>query len=170
MWLDICVLFYYRFYRHVVLFRTLKFTRLFAVRFMCCAWKFYPFGCKYVCSSYCFYADLKIYEFCNLKRIITVTTVVEGPGLQTRCLNMSKPRKDEDSRDLIGCSGLSKTQKVQRIHQLECSYASIMLSLRYYLLLFYTNYASAKKQCYVVSCSSVYFLPPQIMGTIRAMV
>ena len=43
-----------------------------------------------------------------------------------------------------------------------------MLSLRYYLCLFYTNCASTKKQCYVVSCSSVYFLPPQRMGTIRA--
>ena len=41
-------------------------------------------------------------------------------------------------------------------------------SSRYYLGLFYTNYASTKKQCYVVSCSSVYFLPPQRMGTIRA--
>ena len=41
-----------------------------------------------------------------------------------------------------------------------------MLSLWYYLCLFYTNYASTKKQCYVVSCSSVYILPPQIMGTI----
>ena len=43
-----------------------------------------------------------------------------------------------------------------------------MLSLRYYLCLFYTNYASTKKQCYVVSCSSVYFLPPQRMRTIWA--
>ena len=42
-----------------------------------------------------------------------------------------------------------------------------MLSLRYYLCSFYKNYASTKKQCYVVSCSSVYFLPPQIMSTIR---
>ena len=76
--------------------------------------------------------------------------------------------KYDDSRDLIGCSGLSKTQKVQRIHQIECSYASIMLSLRYCLCLFYTNYDSTNKQCCVVSCSPVYFLPPQIMGTIQA--
>ena len=105
--------------------------------------------------NFCFYADLTIYEFCNLKRIITVTTVVEGL--------MSKPGKDDDlgtyddSRGWIGGSGWSKTQKVQIVHQLECSYASIMLSLRYYLCLLYTNYASTKKQCYVVSCSSVYF-------------
>ena len=79
-----------------------------------------------------------------------MTTVVEGLGLQTRCLNMSKPGKDEDeySRDwMIGALGRSKTQKVQRVHQLSFSYASIMLSLRYYLCLFYTNYASTKKQC-----------------------
>ena len=48
---------------------------------------------------------------------------------------MSKPGKDDDlgkdndSRDWIGGSGLSKIQKVQRVHQLECSYASIMLLL-----------------------------------------
>ena len=47
--------------------------------------------------------------------------------------------KDEDSRDWIGVSGWSKNQKVQRAHQLECSYASIMLSLRYYLFLFITH-------------------------------
>ena len=52
---------------------------------MRCAWKFHPFGCKCVCSSYCFYADLTIYEFCNLKRIITVTTtVVEGQHVEAR--------------------------------------------------------------------------------------
>ena len=125
---------------------------------MRCARNFYPFGFKYVCSSYCFYADHTIYEFCNLNRLITVTTVVEGPVLQTSRLNMSKPGKDDDdnSRDWMnGALGRSKTQKVQIFHQLSFSYASIMLSLRYYLCLFYTNYASTKKQCYVVSCLSV---------------
>ena len=61
------------------------------------------------------YADHTNYGFCNLNRIITVTTVVEGPGLQTRCLNMSKPGKDDDddSRDwMIGALDRSKTQKV----------------------------------------------------------
>ena len=109
---------------------------------MRCARKFYPFGLKCVCSSYCFYADHTIYEFFNLNRIITVTTVVEGTVLQTRCLNMSKPGKhdDDDSRDwMIGSLGHSKTQKVQRFHQISFSYSSIMLSLRYYLFLFYTN-------------------------------
>ena len=128
-------------------------------------------------SSYCFNADLTIYEFCNTKRIITVTTIVEGltskviwqwKGLQTRCLNMSKPQKDDDTREWMGGLFWSKTQKVQRVHQFECSYASFMLSLRYYLCLFYTNYASTKKQCYVVSCLSVYFLPPQRRETIRS--
>ena len=79
-----------------------------------------------------------------------MTTVVEGPGLQTRCLNMSKPGKDDDddSRDwVIGALGRSKTQKVQRVNQFSFSYASIMLLLRYYLYLFYTNYVSTKKQC-----------------------
>ena len=74
--------------------------------------------------------------------------------------------KDDDLYDWIGGLGWSKNQKVQRVHQIECLYASFMLSLRYYLCLFCTNYASTKKQCYVVSCSSVYFLPPQRMGTI----
>ena len=78
---------------------------------MRCAIKFYPFGFKCVCSSYCFYADHTINEFCNLNRVITLTTVVEGPGLQTRRLNMSKPGKDDDddSRDwMIGSLGRSK--------------------------------------------------------------
>ena len=160
MRLDLCVLLYSRLYGHVIISRKLQFMRLFTVRFMRCARKFYFFGLKCVCSSYCFYADHTIYEFCNLNRIITETTEVEGTGLQTRCLNMSKPGKheDDDSRDwTIGSLGQPKTQKVQRFHQLSFSYASIMLSLRYYLCLFYTNYASTKKQCYVVSCSSVYF-------------
>ena len=65
--------------------------------------------------------------------------------------------KDDDSRDWMVGSVWSKTQKVQRVHQLECSYASFMLSLRYYVCLFYKNYASTKKQCYVVSCPSVFF-------------
>ena len=77
-------------------------------------------------------------------------------------------KKGLDSRNRMGGSVRSTFQKVQRGHQLECSYASFMLSLRYYLCLFYTNYDSTKKQCYVVSCSSVYFLPPQRRGTIRA--
>ena len=80
---------------------------------------------------------------------------------------MSKPQKDDDLRDWMGGSVRSKIQKVQRVHQLECSYASFMISLRYYLCLLYTNYASTKKNCYVVSCLSVYFLPPQWSWTIR---
>ena len=144
---------------------------------MRCNWKFYSFGCKCVCSSYCFYAYLTIYEFCSTKRIITVTTVVEGltnkvlwhwKGLQTRCLNMSKPRKDDNSLNWMGGSVRSTIQKVYRVHQLVCSCASFMLSLRYYLCLFCTNYASTKNQCSVVSLSSVYFLPPQIRETILA--
>ena len=146
---------------------------------MYCAWKFHPILFKGVCNSYCFNADLTIYEFCNTKRIITVTTVVEGltnkvllqwKGLQTRCSNMSKPQKDDNLREWMGGLVWSTIQKVQIVHQLECSYASFMLSLRYYLCLFYTNYASTKKkQCYVVSCLSVYFLPPRRRGTIWSM-
>ena len=167
--LDLCVLFYSCFYAFEVLFWKLQFTRLFAVRFMRYAWNFHPFQFKYVCSSFCFYEDLTIYEFCNTKIRITVTTVVEEltnkvlwqwKGLQTRCLNMSKPNKDDDLRDWMGGSVWSTIQKVQRGHQLECSYASFMLPLRYYLCLFYTNYASTKKQCYVVSFLSVHCLPP----------
>ena len=137
---------------------------------MRCAWKFDPFQFKCVCSSYCFYADLTIYEFCNTKRRITATTIVEEltnkvlwqwKGLQTRCSNMSKPQKYDDSRDWIGGSVRSTIQKVQGVHQLEWLYDSFMLSLRYYSYLFCTKYDSKKKQCYVVSCLSVYFLPPQ---------
>ena len=76
--LDLCVSFYSCFFAHEVLFRKLRFTRLFAVRFMRCAWKFHLFQFKCVCSSYYFYADLTIYEFCNTKKIITVTAIVEG--------------------------------------------------------------------------------------------
>ena len=94
--LDLCVTFYSYFYAHEVLFRKLQITWLFAVRFMHFAWKFHPFQSKRVCSSYCCYADLTIHEFCNIKRRITVTTIVEGltnkvlwqwKGLQTRCSN-----------------------------------------------------------------------------------
>ena len=70
---------------------------------------------------------------------------------------MSKPEKDENlgkddnSRDWMGGLVQSKTQKVQRFHQLEYSYDSFMLSLRYYSCLLYTNHDSTKKQCHVVS-------------------
>ena len=77
MQLDLCVLFFFCFFAHELLFRKLKFTRLFAVRFICCAWKFHPFQFKCVYSSYSFYADLTIYESCNTKIRITVTTMVE---------------------------------------------------------------------------------------------
>ena len=121
--------------------------RLFAVRFMRCAWKFYTFLFKCVCSSYCFYADLTIDKFCNTKRIITVTTIVKGlknkvlrqwKGLQTRCSNMLNPQKDDYLRNWMGGLVRWTIQKLQRVHQLECLYASFMILLRYYLCLFYT--------------------------------
>ena len=46
--------------------------------FLALVWGSATIGLKLVCSSYCFYADLTIYEFCNTKRVITVITVVEG--------------------------------------------------------------------------------------------
>ena len=89
-------------------------------------------------------------------------------GLQTRCSNMSKPQKDDDSRDWMGSSVRSTIQKVHRVHQLECSYASFMLSLRYYLCLFYTKHASTKEQCYVFHAYQYIFSPPQRRRKIRA--
>ena len=71
---------------------------------------------------------------------------------------MSKPGKDDDlgkdddSRNWTGGSVRSTIQKVQRVHQLECSYDLFMLLLRYHLCLFYKNYSSTKKECYVVLC------------------
>ena len=54
---------------------------------------------------------------------------------------------------MIGGSVWSTFQKVQRIHELEFSYASFMLLLSYRLCGFYTDYAltnkSPKKLCYV---------------------
>ena len=90
-----------------------------------------------------------------------MTTIAEGltnkvlgqwKGLQTRHSDMPKPRKDDDSRNRMGSSVWSTFQKIQRIHELEFSYASFMLLLRYYLCLFCKDYASTKKQCYVVLC------------------
>ena len=81
---------------------------------------------------------------------------------------MPKPQKDDDLRNMIGGSVRSTIQKVQRIHQLECSYASFMILFRYYLFLLYTYCASTKKQCYVVLCLLVYFLLPQRRRTIQA--
>ena len=52
---------------------------------------------------------------------------------------MSKPQKDDDLRNWMGGSVCSTIQKVQGVHKLECSYASFMLSLRYYVCLFYTK-------------------------------
>ena len=119
--LDSCVLFYSCFYAHEVLSCKLQFRRLFAIRFMPWAWTFHPFPFKCVCSSYCFYADLTIYEFCDIKRIITVTTIVEGltnkllqqwKGLQKRCSTMSKQQKDDNLHNWIGGSVRSTIQKI----------------------------------------------------------
>ena len=71
-------------------------------------------------------------------------------------------------RNRMGGSVWSTIQKAHRINQLECLYASLMLSLRYYLCLFYTYYAYTKKKCYVVLCFSVSFIPPQRRMTIHA--
>ena len=145
---------------------------------MRCAWKLHPFQFKYVYRSFCFYADLTIYKCCNTKSRITVKTIAEGltnkvtrqwKGLQTRCSKMSKPQKDDDSSNWIVGSVQSKIQKVQRVNQLECLYASFMLSLRYYSWSFYTNYASTKNQCYLVSCLSFNFLPHQRRRKIQVM-
>ena len=101
---------------------------------------------------------------------LTNKVLLKWKGLQTRCSNISKPQKDDDLRDWMRGLVRSKIQKVQRFHQLECSYASFMLLLRYSLCLFYTNYASTEKQCYVFSFLSVYFSPTQRRRTILAIV
>ena len=83
-----------------------------------------------------------------------MTTIVEGltnkvlvqwKDLQTSYLDIPNPHKDDDSRNRMGVFVWSTIQKVQIIHHLECSYASFMLSLRCFLCLFYTYYASTKK-------------------------
>ena len=98
---------------------------------------------------------------------LTNKVLRQWKGLQTRCSNMWNPQKDDNLRDWIGGSVRSTIQKVQRVHQLEYPYATFMLLFRYYLCLFYTNYASTKKQCYVVSCLSVFF-SPQIRRTMQS--
>ena len=125
--LDLCVLTHYCFNAYEVLFKTLQFTRLFAVTVMCCAWKFHGFQFKCVCSFYCFYAEVTIYDSCNTKKSITVKTIVEGltnkilgqwKGLQMRLSDIPNPRKEEDSRNRMGGSVWSTIQKVESIHQL----------------------------------------------------
>ena len=60
------------------------------------------------------------------------------------------PSKEEDYlRNRMGGSFWSTFQKVQRIHELELSYASFMLSLCYHLCVLYIDYASAKRKCHV---------------------
>ena len=58
-------------------------------------------------------------------------------------------KKEENSRNSMGVSVRSTFQKVQRINELEFSYASFMLSLRYHLCDFETDYTSAKNRYYV---------------------
>ena len=80
------------------------------------------------------------------------------------CLIHAPSKKEEESRNRIGGLVRSTFQKVHRIHELEFSYASFMLSLCYRLCAFYKDYAltkkSPKKLCftlilwlYVYSCS-----------------
>ena len=65
----------------------------------------------------------------------------------------SPPKKEEDSINMIVGSVQSTFQKVQIIHELEFLYAPFMISLRYHLCNFYTDYALTKKYpkklCYV---------------------
>ena len=89
-------------------------------------------------------------------------------GFMLLIIFYNPPKKEEDSRNRMGDSDQSSFQKVQRIHELEFLYASFMLSLRYLLCGLYTDYASTKKQCYVVLCFSVSFIHPQRRKSIRA--
>ena len=70
-------------------------------------------------------------------------------GFMILSLFRAPSKKEEDLRNRMGGSVRSKFQKVQRIHELECLYASFMLSLRYHLCGFYKGYASTKKRYYV---------------------
>ena len=53
-------------------------------------------------------------------------------------------KKGEDSRNRMGGLVRSTFQKVQRMNELEFSYASFMLSLHYRLYVFSKDYASSK--------------------------
>ena len=62
-------------------------------------------------------------------------------------------KKEDDLRNIMGGLVRSTFQKVQIIHEIEFLYASCMLSLRYRLCVFYTDYdltkKSPKKLCYI---------------------
>ena len=75
----------------------------------------------------CFYKEAMLRSFMILSLFYTI------------------PKKDDDSRNRMGGSVRSTFQKVQIIHELEFSYASFLLSLRYPLYKLYTDYASTKK-------------------------
>ena len=88
-------------------------------------------------------------------------------GFMLLSLFYNPSKKDDNSRNRMGSSVCSTFQKVQRIHELEFSYASFMISLRYRLCWLCTDYASTKKKYYVVLCFPVSFIPPQIRKRIR---
>ena len=79
------------------------------------------------------------------------SSIVEG--LTDKVLGHKKPYKNDISCNTMGDSVHSTFQKVQRVHELEFSYASSILSLRYHLYVLYTDYYSTKKcpknLCYV---------------------
>ena len=66
---------------------------------------------------------------------------------------MPNPQKDDDPRNRTGGLVQEIFQKVQIFHELEFSYASFMLLLRYCLCVLYTDYYSTKKSpkelCYL---------------------
>ena len=81
-------------------------------------------------------------------------------------------KKEEDPRNRMVGSVQSTSQKVERIHELICLYASFMLSLHlfhYQLCGFNKDYDSPKQQRFMVLLFSVSFMLPQRRNRIRGL-
>ena len=76
-------------------------------------------------------------------------------------LFFTSSKKEDNLNNRMGGSVRSTFQKVQRIDELEFSYASFMLSLHYRLCGFYKEYASAKNRYYMVLWLWFSFMLPQ---------
>ena len=97
-----------------------------------------------------------------------MTTVVEGPGLQTIRLNMEKPRKDDndDSRNwMIGDLGRSKIRRYREF--ISFHFSMLPLCYRYIIIYAYsTQIMLIQRRSVMLFHAHQFFLPPQRIGTV----
>ena len=141
---------------------------------ICAIWWEVPFGEKFksyresiilnVCMlplCYCYVIFLLIlHKLCFYKEAVLSCFMLIS-------IFLTSSQKEDNSSNRMGGWVRSTFQAIQRIHEIEFSNASFMLSLHYRLCGFYKDYASIKKQYYMVLWFLFSFMLPNRRKRIR---